>query len=231
MVESSSDSDTLASNPTTHKSKHNEDGISIDSQSEFDEISDTEAVRPSLQANEDEEDSFIEEDDETPLGVPEWRNEIPLEFTIHSMQRPIRNFKIAVQWMIHNKLNPAFARNHTIYDMAVDKLDDEVQGYSGSKFLSPVWNKEFLNNLKQCPNLNIVDVPTMFDHKCDACNRSGHPAKHKLVFSGKPYDRKTLETISSDDDSEDQSKSNTNEQSTTYYLGRLGSHYVYHPRS
>lgn len=212
----------MASTSTTHKSKHNEDGIIPDSQSEFDETSDMEAPRLSPQSSEDE-DSFVEEDDEATLGVPEWRNEIPLEFTIHSMQRPIRNFKIAVQWMIHNKLNPAFARNDMIYDMAVDKLDDEVQGYSGSKFLSPVWNKEFLNNLKQCPNLSIISVPTMFDHICDACNRSGHPAKHQLVFSGKPYDRKTLETISSDDDSEDQS---TNEQSTTYYLGRSGSCYV-----
>lgn len=216
-IELSSDSDAVPLSSSFRGTKHSYDQVS-----EEDEISDMEAVRQSLRAGEDDEDSFVENDDIDTLGAPDWRNEIPLEFTVHNMQKPIKNFKVAVEWMIHNKLNPAFARNDTIYKMAVTKLDDEVQGYSGSKFLSPVWNKEFLRILKEFPELSIIDVPTMLEHKCDACNRSGHPAKHQLTFSGEAYDRRTLESLSSDEDSEDQSEERSNnKESPTFYLGRL----------
>lgn len=221
-IELSSDSDVVSQTSPSRDTKQINDQVNVDNQSDEDEISDMEAVRQSLRAGDNDEDSFVDSDDENTLGAPDWRNEIPLEFSAHSMQKPIKNFKVAVEWMIHNKLNPAFARNDEIYSMAITRLDDEVQGYSGSKFLSPVWNKEFLKILKGFPELSIIDVPTMFDHKCDACNRSGHPAKHQLNFGGRPYDRKTLESLSSDEDSENQSEDGSNDkESLTFYLGRL----------
>lgn len=36
--------------------------------------------------------------------------------------------------------------------------------------------------------------------KCDACNRSGHPATWEIQFQGKPYHRETLEDVANDDD-------------------------------
>ena len=220
IVELSPGSDAVPLTSASHEYSH--DPMSADDYSEGDENSDTEAVRQSLRANADDEDSFIEDDENDTLGAPAWRNEIPLEFSVHSMQKPIKNFKTAVEWMIHNKLNPAFARNDTIYEIAVNKLDDEVQGYSGSKFLSSVWNKEFLKGLKRFPELCVIDDPTIMGHDCDACNRSNHPAKHQLTFSGKAYNRKSLEVICSDEDSENGSENTSDhEKSVTFYLGRL----------
>ena len=151
---------------------------------------------------------------------------MPLEFTRHGHKKPIEHFKDMVEWMIHNKLNPAFARHDPIYQIAVRKLDDEVQGYSGSKFLSSAWNADFLKALKARPELSRLDVPTMFDHKCDACNRSGHPAKHQLIFSGKPYNRDTLENLTDndndeeDDDEDKESEVDESNQEQAFYLGR-----------
>lgn len=161
---------------------------------------------------------------------------MPLEFTRHAHKKPIQHFKDMVEWMIHNKLNPAFPRHDPIYQIALRKLDDEVQGYSGSKFLSSAWNASFLKILKARPELSRLDVPTMMDHKCDACNRSGHPAKHQLIFTGRPYNRNTLENLTDDEDENSDGEENDNDdeesgplddegnptanQEQSFYLGR-----------
>lgn len=210
-------------------------------QSTDDEVSEesadsaTEAIRQTLSGSQNpneyvDDDDFLDDEEDT-IGAPLGLEDMPLEFTRHAHKKPIEHFKDIVEWMIHNKLNPAFARHDPIYQIAVRKLDDEVQGYSGSKFQSSAWNADFLKVLKARPELYRLDVPTMFDHKCDACNRSGHPAKHQLTFSGKPYNRDTLENLTDDEDEEgdddDEEKSrvddegrSTSNQEQSFYLGR-----------
>ncbi|KAL8880134.1 MAG: hypothetical protein Q9192_008085, partial [Flavoplaca navasiana] len=159
-----------------------------------DEESGTERVRRAIPPNLDEyEEDFVDDEDDDTTGAHPDLADIPLEFTRHAHKRPIEHFKDVVEWMIHNKLNPAFARNDPVYTIAVRKLDDVVQGYAGSKFMSSAWKAEFLEALKKYPDCTKIDVPTMHDRKCEACGRSGHPAKHQLIFSGKPYDRESLE--------------------------------------
>jgi hypothetical protein len=195
----------------------------------------TEAIRQTLSGGQNlneyvDDDEFLDDEEDT-IGAPLGLEDMPLEFTRHAHKKPIEHFKDIVEWMIHNKLNPAFARHDPIYQIAVRKLDDEVQGYSGSKFLSSAWNADFLKVLKARPELSRLDVPTMFDHKCDACNRSGHPAKHQLTFSGKPYNRDTLENLTDDEDEDgdgdDEKESRvdyegnpTSNQEQSFYLGR-----------
>ena len=197
------------------------------------EDSDTAAMRQAISVNLDEyDDDFIDYDDDR-LGTAAELDDMPLEFTRHAHKKPIDHFKDAVEWMIHNKLNPAFARNDTIYRIAFFKLDDEVQGYSGSKFLSAAWNSKFLKALKSHPDLQRIDVPTMFDHKCEACNRSNHPAKHQVTFSGSPYHRESLEEVSSEDGSAEEDNTSRHK---TYLLGRTcnanaeTAHALYHWR-
>ncbi|KAL8753858.1 MAG: hypothetical protein Q9184_005298 [Pyrenodesmia sp. 2 TL-2023] len=169
------------------------------------------------------EEDFVVDDDDT-LGAPAGLDEIPLEFTRHSHKKPIEHFKDVVEWMVHNKLNPAFARNDQVYVIARQKLDDVVQGFAGSKFISSVWKADFLAALKKYPDVARIDVPTMFDQKCEACGRSGHPATRHLIFSGKPYHRESLEDISSDEDSEeedsDEAEKEAVPQSKAFFLGR-----------
>lgn len=226
MIDLSSDSDTLASSRTKPPGDQRE----THHRSSQDEISDTdddsavEAIRKSLRADADENDDFISENEDF-LGV-HGLEDIPFELTRHAHKKPFEHFKDAVEWIVHDKLNPAFPRNDVVYRVAFRKIDDEVKGYSGSKFVSTVWNKDFIQTLKSLPELAVKTVQTMFDHKCDACKRSGHPAKHQFVFSGKPYNIETLEDIEDDADDDDAgvaekaSRPDDTDQSRTFYLGR-----------
>ncbi|KAL8730340.1 MAG: hypothetical protein Q9166_004105 [cf. Caloplaca sp. 2 TL-2023] len=204
-----------------------------------DESSGTERVRRAIPPNLDEyEADFVDDDASDTLGIPPTAfTDIPLEFTRHAHKKPIEHFKDIVEWMVHNKLNPAFPRDDPVYAIAVRKLDDVVQGYAGSKFMSSAWKAEFLTALRKYPDCATNDVPPMFDQKCEACGRSGHPAKHQLVFSGKPYHRESLEDISSDEESDDELDSQHSEtQTKAFFLGRTcnanaeTAHALYHWR-
>lgn len=173
------------------------------------------------------EDDFVDDEDDK-MGVDLGVAGVPLEFTYHANKKPFEHFKTEIEWMVHNKLNPAFDRYDEMYELAHRKLDKEVEGFAGSKFSSSVWGEEFSKALKARPDLSRVDVPTMLEHKCDACRRSGHPPKHKITFSGKPYNRDTLETIEYDEDededtedSDDDGSSSTKEEDS-FFLGRFG---------
>ncbi len=206
-IELSSDSEIGASSPPKPSVSDHEQR-SEDETSEEDEESAAEAVRRSLRADADENDSCVDDDD---LLGADGLEAIPFELTRHAHKKPFEHFKDAVEWMVHNKLNPAFPRHDVIYQVAFRKVDDEVRGYSGSKFLSSVWNRNFLETLKTMPELSVFVVGTMHDHKCDACNRSKHPAKHQLVFSGKPYNIDTLEDIEEEDEEEDEDEEDDGE--------------------
>ena len=201
-----------------------------DEVSEEDNDSGIEYVRQSLRAGADEYDEdFVNDDEEDTLGAPHGLEEIPLEFTRHAHKKPREHFKDAVEWMVQKKLNPSFPRNDPVYKNAFFKLDDVVKGYSSSKFVSAVWSSQFSKSLKARPEFEDVRVPTMFDHKCDACNRSGHPAKYQITFSGKAYHRESLEEVSEDEDEdedEDDAKSHDSRgfsipsTDVQYFVGR-----------
>ena len=174
------------------------------------------------------EDDFVDDDDDK-IGVDLGVAGVPLEFTYHANKKPFEHFKTEIEWMVHNKLNPAFHRFDEMYELAHRKLDKEVEQFAGSKFSSSVWGEEFVKALKACPDLSRLDVPTMLDHKCDACRRSNHPPKHKITFSGKSYNRATLETIEredEDDDSDDTEgdESSSNQEGESFFVGRFEYH-------
>lgn len=213
-------SDNQAPSSISHLADETSEDEDIDSGTE---ASGTEAVRRSLFANPDEydEDFVDDEDEDGTLGAPHGLKDIPLEFTSYASKKPIEYFKIAVEWMVHNKLNPAFARDDMLYRIAVRKLDDEVQGFTGSKFVSSVWRDEFTKALKSRPHMSIDEGPFNLEHNCEACRRGGHPATYKVKFAGKPYNRVTLEDISDDDDDEDEDAMSTEGQEfQTFHLGR-----------
>ena len=176
------------------------------------------------------EDDFLDDDDDK-MGVDLGVAGVPLQFTYHANKKPFEHFKTEIEWMVHNKLDPAFDRYDEMYELAHRKLDKEVEQFAGSKFSSSVWGEEFIKALKACPDLSRLDVPTMLEHKCDACRRSNHPPKHKITFSGKPYNRDTLETIERDkededddsDDTEDDESSSTQE-GESFFVGRFEYH-------
>ena len=173
------------------------------------------------------EADFLDDDDDDKVGVDLGVAGVPLHLTYHSNKKPFEHFKTEIEWMVHNKLNPAFDRFDEIYELAHRKIDDEVQGYAGSKFISSVWGGAFNKALKERPDISTVDVPTMLEHKCEACRRTNHPPKHTITFFGRPYNRSTLETIEYDEDEEDDIEdSNDDEGSSTqegesFFVGRF----------
>ncbi|KAJ5166928.1 uncharacterized protein N7482_005709 [Penicillium canariense] len=168
-------------------------------------------VESAIAANEDldrYEDDFVLED--TEFGVP--TEEIPFEFTRHAYKKPKEYFRDVVAWMVHNRIDPAFPRDDTMYQMAFQKLGDEVKGRAGSSLISSVWSARFRQVLLARPDLEVTAFPTEAMHSCDACNRAGHPASSDLKFSGKAYSEDTFEPLT-DDSSEDDPSDNQSDES------------------
>ena len=172
------------------------------------------------------EEDFIEDDEDEAIGIDLAGGGVPIGLTRYANLKPFEYFKYVVEWMVHAKLDPAFERNDEVYVLAHKKLDDEVTGHAGSTFKSSVWGQEFADALMSRPDIFRVDIPTMHERKCDACNRSGHPPKHRIILSGSRYDKKTLEKISNNDsDSEDNTSNDDNSTESkdeqTFFLGRF----------
>lgn len=173
------------------------------------------------------------QDDEGELGAPTDLADMPFEFTRHSYKKPKEFFRDVVEWMVHNKLNPAFPRNDPVYQVAFMKLEDEVKGRAGSQLVSTVWNSDFRRALMARPQIEVTLFPITEGHPCDACNRSGHPASFDVKLYGKPYSLETLEPLSDEEDSDEQSEESHDtrdkdkdgnplpDEDRRFYLGRL----------
>lgn len=180
------------------------------------------------------EEDFVDHDEEGALGVPADLNDIPFEFTRHRYKRLKDHFKDVVEWMVHNKLNPAFPRDDPVYRAAFSKVNDEVMGLTGSQLVSSAWNIDFKRALEARPGIEVTSYPTINHHPCDACNRSGHPASFDIRFDGEPYLLETLEAVSESDESNSEDSDNDDNErgnidregneipgsETHFYLGR-----------
>ncbi|KAI0194479.1 hypothetical protein EV127DRAFT_405475 [Xylaria flabelliformis] len=148
-------------------------------------------------------DGFVTDDDDAPLGVPV---DIPLEFTSHA-HKPLKDqFPFVIEWLVHNRINPAFERKDPVYVNAWRKLDDEVSGLANSKFTSAAWKPDFHRALRSRPGLDSVELRqlgTNLYETCEACGRSGHPSTYRIIFSGSAYHKDTLAEVESDSDNED----------------------------
>ncbi|KXT15592.1 hypothetical protein AC579_9961 [Pseudocercospora musae] len=183
---------------------------------EIDEDEDEEAAAASgfvssrQMFKEDAEDAdFLAEDGDDILGAPE---DIPIEFTRYASMKPKELFEFAVEWMVQKKINPAFQKDDPLYQLTFKKLDDNVRGLAASKFTSSAWTAIFTIALNARPEMrfDVIDrgaAEHWMRDKCDACNRTNHPATYEIQFIGKPYHRDTLEDIDNgeDDDSESDS--------------------------
>jgi hypothetical protein len=171
----------------------------------------------------DEDRAFIAEDDPNePLGAPgDVDAEMPLWASNFNRMKGKELFKYAVEWMVQKKLNPAFKMDDEVYDLAFKKLDDEVRGLAGSKFKSSVWARDFMVSLEGRPEVILTEVEgsdrELLSEKCQACNRSGHPATFDIQFTGRPYHMSTLEPVEDDDGEE------VDEEDDTEILGKYDS--------
>lgn len=158
---------------------------------------------------EDEYDEgFIDDEGAGPVGAPA----LPLEFSALARAKPKDLFKHAVEFMVQKKLNPGFDRTNEVYELTFRKLDDEVHGLAGSKFISSAWKAEFSRSLRNRPYINAIHTGASGFTDCEACGRTNHPATFQVQFKGKPYDPKTLEEPADHGESESDSSSNSGSQ-------------------
>ncbi|KAI1094323.1 hypothetical protein F5B19DRAFT_445278 [Rostrohypoxylon terebratum] len=161
----------------------------------------------------DDLDNFVVDDDDAPLGAPANLG-IPLEFTAQA-HRPLKEqFPYVIEWLVHNRINPAFDRNDPVYTNAWRKLNDEFQGLASSKFASSAWRPEFHRALKGRPNMTADEMTPAereFHDVCEACGRSKHQPTRAITFSGHPYYKDTLGDIESESTSASNSDSEDSE--------------------
>ncbi|KAI9779733.1 MAG: hypothetical protein M1839_007231 [Geoglossum umbratile] len=202
---------------------------------ERDDDSGTEAIRKSLQGGWDKgyDSDFVVSDNDGNIGAPSLgpgRLDIPIQFTFRAHKKLKEHFSDAIEWMVHNKLNPAFDRHDPVYRVAFQRLSSEAATYSSSKFESSAWAQGFTRALRARPEFCKQSI-TLSNEDCEACNRKNHTATYKVQFGGKPYHHKSLEEISSfsEDGDEDGSSGNEHDsqghslpdKTTSYYLGRV----------
>ncbi|OJD27336.1 hypothetical protein ACJ73_01270 [Blastomyces percursus] len=201
-VESSGDDSNAEQNENSSSSEDEGEREEEDAWINLDEDSDIELPIPD---NLDRyEDDFVDDQDEDgTLGAPDELNDIPFEFTRHRYKRLRDHFKDVVEWMVHNKLNPAFPRDDVVYRVAFSKVNDEVMGLAESQLISSAWNRDFRKALEARPGIDISLYPISMGHSCDACNKANHPASFDIKFDGRPYLFETLEPIPDDDDDDD----------------------------
>lgn len=189
-----------------------EGGDENDEEDEVQEISDDEvqevpqytSSRQFFKEDDEDADFLVDgEDEEEPLGIPDG---IPIEFTRYASMKGKELFKFAVDWMVQYKINPSFKKDDPLYKLTFQKLGHEVYGLAGSKYISSAWTPGFTVALQSRPviawqRIDRSSAEHYMRDKCDACNRSGHPAKYEIQFQGLPYDPETLEELQQDDDS------------------------------
>ncbi len=162
--------------------------------------------------DDDSLEDFVDEDDDGPLGAPA---ELPIQFSHFGTMKGKELFKFAVEWMVQKQINPGFDANDELYKITFQKLDTEVRVLAGSKFMSSVWTPGFSAAVHGRPAIEYNEVSRAdrldpLHDKCQACNRSGHPATWEVRFTGKLYHPETLEPLGRDSDSE----ANSNSEST-----------------
>ena len=196
-------------------------------------------IRKSLRANSEEnEPGFISDND----VEPEEGLDMPLEFTRSAYKKQKGYFKDVVEWMVHKKLNPAFEKTDEVYVIAFRKVNDEVRGIAGSKFVSSVWKENFQHALKARPCFDEVGESShALSSGCEACGRSSHPATFRVRFYGKAYHPETLENLD-DDDSQAEDDGDDDDggsydidgnllvsENHEFYIGRFVVHFIYTP--
>jgi hypothetical protein len=175
------------------------------------------------------EDDFVVDDPTGRLGRP--HPDIPLQFTSYASAKPRELFPHVIEWLVKNKIAPAFSREDELYSLAFSRLNDQVKAQAGSRLISAAWGTTFKRAILARPEMKVVALPGDDEDNlrtCDACNRSGHPARYEFVFSGEPYYKETLEPVDLDEEDEEDDGASRDEnghvlpsQTKRFYLGRF----------
>lgn len=168
--------------------------------------SDVELLRPAEVVEIDDEDDFVVDDEDTQQSHRP-QSGIPLAFTSFASSKPKELFVHIVEWLVKNRIAPAFSRDDELYRLSWNKVNDQIKAQAGSRLISSAWNADFKNAVLARPNCKFTYISGGHDEfflDCDACNRTNHPARYEFQFSGHAYHPDTLEPLDEDADDEDE---------------------------
>ncbi|KAH0847654.1 hypothetical protein AYO21_02915 [Fonsecaea monophora] len=191
--------------------------LNVSSDQSSDPASDVDQVNDDEDGQEEDDDDFVVDDSKGRLGRP--HSDMPLQFTSFASAKPRELFPHIIEWMVKNKIAPAFNRDDPVYNLAFDRLDDQVKAQAGSRLISAAWGTDFKRAILARPTMEVVALPGEDDEHmrtCDACNRTNNPARYEFVFSGAPYYKKTLEPVDNEDEGEDEGDEHDANNTTTY---------------
>ena len=201
------------------------------------EISDDDSEAHAQENNEepDEDDFVVDDVSSRRLGLP--HPDIPLEFTSYASAKPRDLFIHVIEWLVKNRIAPAFSRDDPIYKLSLSKVSDQVTAQAGSRLISSAWNADFKYAILARPNIKMTYLDDLEDgddgiRTCDACNRTNHPARYDFLLTGEPYRKRDLEPVNEDSDSDSDSAPTTHQDydeaghllpspTTHFYLGRF----------
>ena len=180
-------------------------------------------LEPDEQFDAEDEDTFIEEDSAGRRGRP--HPDIPLEFTHFASAKPSELFIHVIEWLVKNKLSPAFARGDDLYRLAMNRVDDQVKAQAGSRLISSAWNATFKFTILARPEILIDAFSGDDERACDACNKSNRPARYEFVLSGDAYSKNTLEPVNDSDDEEDEYDDGASRDEAGHVLAKREQHF------
>lgn len=162
---------------------------------------------------EDPDDNFIvdDEDDNGSEYTRRPQSGIPLAFTSFASSRPRELFVHIVEWLVKNRIAPAFSRDDELYILSWNKVNDQIKAQAGSRLISSAWNEDFKNAILARPEMQVNYLHEGYDEfflNCDACNKTNHPARYEFKFAGHAYHKDTLEPIEVDDGSDSNADDN-----------------------
>lgn len=187
--------------------------------------SETEAIGATEIVGIDDENDFVVDDEDT-QNSRRPSSGIPLAFTSFASSNPKELFVHIVEWLVKNKIAPAFSRDDELYRLSWNKVNDQIKAQAGSRLISAAWNADFKNAVLARPICKFTYISGGHDEfflDCDACNRTNHPARYEFQFSGHAYHPDTLEPLDEDvddddDDEEEEESENEDNDKASYDL-------------
>ena len=186
---------------------------------------------PYASLNADEDDFVVSDEEDASLnllGRP--HPDIPLRFTSYASAKPRELFVHVIEWLVKNRIAPAFPRHDPLWKLAFTKIKDQVNAQAGSRLKSSAWTGSFTNALNARPELTTAEILPNENlmRGCDACNRTNHPATYEFVFSGSAYHHDSLEPVDPDSSSDAEAENihdNASIDSQGHELPRVDRHF------
>ncbi|THH33837.1 hypothetical protein EUX98_g254 [Antrodiella citrinella] len=163
--------------------------------------------------DEDEDNTFIIQDDNAPL-------DLPTEFSMSTYQDLTHHFKVICQLFIHLAVQEKDDRADFMEQLSKGIARRKIDGTRDSIVTSSIWRTDYKKPLQMYPVFE-VDHMQFSVPSCDACRLGGRISTLTGRLSGEPYDKQTYEAISTQDSTDSDEDEPSVSPKKEFHLGRF----------